>query len=173
VVGLAGLKATGLTSAEWNGNEFRWHFSRGQVSDNTDQDFTITTRPTAEAHGLHALGIMQALLTEHAPALTPHALPAASAPTVPAPVAFVATTPVTLGAAHEALGHISVHRLDKIAATVQGLSLARHTKRDLDEFRCIDCAAGKQPRAPRPSGPHDPVATKLGIHCMVDVIGPL
>jgi hypothetical protein len=93
LVGLAGLQASGLTSAEWNGNEFRWHFSRGQVADNTDQDFTITTRPTAEAHGLHALDIMQALFTEQA-------LPAASAPTVPAPVAFVATTPVTLREAH-------------------------------------------------------------------------
>jgi hypothetical protein len=112
---------------------------------------------------------MQALFTEPAPATAP----AAAAPAAPAPVALVATTPVTLRAAHEALGHISVHRLDKIAATVQGLSLVRHSQHDLDTFKCIDCAAVKQPRAPRPSGPHDPVAKKFGIHCMVDVIGPL
>jgi len=182
LVGLAGLKAAGVTSADWNGSEFRWHFTRGPAS---DQDFTITTQPTAEAHGLHAFDIMHALGwrqrvqaqgTEHAPAPAPDALaptPAATESAVPVPAALVATTPLTLRAAHEALGHISVHRLSSIAATVQGLSLARHTKQDLDEFRCIDCAAGKQPRAPRPSGPHDPVATKFGVHCMVDVIGPL
>ncbi len=47
LVGLAGLQAAGLASADWNGNELRWHFSRGQVSDKTDRDFTINNA----AHG--------------------------------------------------------------------------------------------------------------------------
>ena len=160
LVSLRDLKAAGLTKADWSGDTFRWQFKALDYG----QDFTISTRPTAANHGLHVFNIEE---TRSAPLTHPIAGDIL-------PVALIAsTTTMTLREAHEALGHIDVHRLRGIAATVQGITLARHTRQDLDNFRCIDCAAGKQPRAPRPPGPHDPISTKFGVHCMVDAIGPL
>jgi hypothetical protein len=222
LVGLPGLKAAGLTSAEWDASEdvFRWQFK----TQDDGPGFTISTRPTSSSHGLHAFSIAEPRVDQSTDNVTPHVhLPmtpyrAPAAPTTgvhdfvfshvaprfprsPPPTTagvhaaspvvdgldyshdddddqatislIAAKTPMTLREAHEALGHIDVHRLKAIAATVEGVVLARHTRQDLDSFRCIDCAAGKQPRAPRPPGPHDLVATKLGIHCTVDLIGPL
>jgi hypothetical protein len=65
--------------------------------------------------------------------------------------------------------------------TADGFKLARHTQAELDAFQCIACSLGKQPQpqpqpqpcAVIPSGPHEPGATAHGVHCSVDLVGPL
>ncbi len=119
LVSLRDLKAAGLTKADWSGDTFRWQFKALDYG----QDFTISTRPTAANHGLHVFNIEE---TRSAPLTHPIAGDIL-------PVALIAsTTTMTLREAHEALGHIDVHRLRGIAATVQGITLARHTRQDLD-----------------------------------------
>ena len=60
MVGLAGVKAAGITNADWNGNEFPRHFTRGQA-------LGARLHHHDAAHGRgHAFYIMKALGTEHA-----------------------------------------------------------------------------------------------------------
>lgn len=150
LVGLTSLQAAGLLRAELQPTgAFRWTFRDSAEPSQYGTTFAITTTPSAATNQLHVLT---------------RAYGAA---------AFVACTPLSLREAHEALNHVSVHRLRSIAATADGFKLARHTQAELNAFQCIACSLGKQPRAVMPTGPHEPVATAHGVHCSVDLVGPL